>query len=145
MKFTDLYDKHSPLGDVDLVAQAIATELGLNHGQYEALFPLIRFQCGILHRHVVAGVEKRAFSTVQRQGVPVVTSAKAALLDETFPLPDGTRVKWGVATVAQHQARIDYLQGHVDGINNTIERHRSVIREIQAAGVRCMAQLPSAA
>ena len=65
----------------------------------------------------------------------------AALLTSTVALPDGTRVPWGEATIAQHEARIDMLAKHAASELETATRHKAAVEAIRAAGVSCLNEL----
>ena len=65
----------------------------------------------------------------------------AALLTSTVAMPDGTRVPWGEATIAQHEARIDMLAKHAASELETATRHKAAVEAIRAAGVSCLNEL----
>lgn len=62
----------------------------------------------------------------------------APLLSLTVAMPDGSRVPWGEATVAQHEARIAMLSRHANGELETAARHRAAISAIESAGALCL-------
>ena len=66
-------------------------------------------------------------------------------LEQTFPLPDGRRVSWLEATVADHLARIEYLRLHIAGVERTIAEHEDAIELIQRLGGSCLGDVEGAA
>lgn len=52
------------------------------------------------------------------------------LLDSSFALPDGTRVRWGDASVSQHMDRAAYLETQAASVVETAALHRQAIQEI---------------
>jgi hypothetical protein len=65
------------------------------------------------------------------------------LLDSPFALGDGTSVKWGDATVAQHEARADALIKHAAGTAESAARHRKAITDLTQSGARNLRQMMS--
>lgn len=61
------------------------------------------------------------------------TADRNAFLQERFYVPGVGFVTWGAATIAHHQARIDYLMVKVAGIEETAQRHEAAIAEIKKA------------
>lgn len=60
------------------------------------------------------------------------------LLNETFALGDGSKVRWGQATRAEHSQRIIMLTKQSAGIEATAERHRNAIAMLDFAGAVCL-------
>jgi len=62
------------------------------------------------------------------------------LLNKTFSVGDHrhTVVKWGAATIAQHQSRIEMLRKQARGINTTIGRHQDAIAMIEEEHATCL-------
>lgn len=58
-----------------------------------------------------------------------------------FALGNGDRVEWGLATIAQHQERINVLYKNVQGLNETIERHKKAIQLIKENNISCLNDL----
>jgi len=67
----------------------------------------------------------------------------ATILAGEFSLPDGTRVTWGNATRAQHEARAAQLESQATGELETAAIHRSAIKDLSAADVGTLAELVS--
>jgi hypothetical protein len=65
----------------------------------------------------------------------------SALLTSTFALPDGTRVKWGEATVDQHQQRASMFSKQATAAVENAARHINAIRDIEKAGAGCLNDL----
>ena len=101
------------------------------------LLPLVEDYLAHLNRAEVRASEQRAFS--QREGEPT-RLAVAELVDKYFATGDGW-VRWGEATVEDHQARIAFLKKMRTGIDATIERHEEAIKKIIEAGVTCLDEL----
>jgi len=57
-----------------------------------------------------------------------------ALFDKVFALPDGSRVTWGAATGAQHEARAAMLEIMAAGDIETAALHRAAVAEIARNG-----------
>ena len=126
-------------GEPESTAGRIAEALGLNATQREVLWPLLVGYCATVERGRVRAVEHRAGRIATR------TAEREALLAETFALPDGRRVAWGAATVADHEERMAMLTALRDGIDGTIERHRQAIAELVKLKVSCLYDLESVA
>ena len=77
--------------------------------------------------------------------LPPPSDALRSLFQSTFVLGDGRTSTWGQATVAEHRARIRYLEMMSDGLIRTAGYHERAIEIIEDAGVTCLAQAPSAA
>ena len=101
------------------------------------LLPLVEDYLAHLNRAEVRAAEQRAFS--QRKGDPT-RLAVAELVDKYFATGDRW-VRWGEATVEDHQARIAFLKKMHTGIDSTIERHEEAIKKIIEAGVTCLDEL----
>lgn len=67
---------------------------------------------------------------------------EGGLLEMSFWTPSHPEgIQWGIATVADHQERIDYLQTKIAGIAHTISLHSAAVDAITTAGVACLAEL----
>jgi hypothetical protein len=70
----------------------------------------------------------------------------SGLLNTMFsPHHDGTRVTWGEATIAEHEAYITWQRHHITGVERTIALHQTAIEDIRAANVSCLKEVPLAA
>lgn len=56
------------------------------------------------------------------------------LLDSTFALPDGTRVRWADATVTQHEERAGFLEKQASENTKTASMHRRAVDDIRKTG-----------
>lgn len=63
------------------------------------------------------------------------------LLKRRIALGDGTATTWGLATLADHQARLAMLMAQRNGLTETIRRHEEAIRILEESGARCLAEL----
>jgi hypothetical protein len=63
----------------------------------------------------------------------------AELLRDRFVLPDGSLVSWAEATVTQHKARAEYLEGLASGNAETAAIHRRAISDCMDAHVESLA------
>ena len=130
--------------DIEDVTTRVCNHIRLSNDQRMFLWALIRSAVDNVKRNDVRQLEKAA--KPGKFGRPVnPTEDMQRLTDETFALGDGSRVRWGDATIKQHEARIDYLAKQRDGIDATIQRHRAVIEQLRAAGVSCLNELKDAA
>lgn len=146
MSLTDLV--HSNVGlEVEVLAEKALDEL-----PRPELIALIGELVVHERRRVCAARERemwRELISQSREPGPIAKSDRAGssgvkgLLVQRFALGDGTSVEWGAATVDQHETRIAMLQRMRDGIDLTIDRHRSAIEAIHEAGVTCLADLQS--
>lgn len=132
--FEELLREH---GDVDGVAVA----LRLNARQREALEPLMVEKASNIQRNIVNRLERTVFAGKKVD----LTELRAALVAQTFTLPDGRRVCWGEATVEDHAERIVMLVKLRDGIDRTIGRHQRAIEAITEQGVSCLNEIAVAA
>lgn len=64
-----------------------------------------------------------------------------SMLDQSFVLPDGTRVTWGAATVAQHELRAHSLETMATSTLETAARHRTAVQALKSAGVDTLREL----
>ncbi len=142
--FVDLVDELWTC-DQYTTADAIADRLELTRSQREYLIPVIVNSCRMVRRCAAKRVEDaydpaRCRSTVVVGDVPSVDPRLAFLATE-FALPDGSYVSWGAATVVQHEARVVMLDKMRGSLADTIGKHETVIGQIRAANVRCLADL----
>ena len=63
------------------------------------------------------------------------------LLDSGFALPDGTVVKWGDATVAEHTERLGMLTRNAEANIEAAARHQRAIEELRTAGADTLRNL----
>lgn len=85
--------------------------------------------------------ERKAFPS-HRNGTPVdPVSERQKLLGQSFYTLEYGRVTWGEARVEHHKARVEYLRMQVEGIEDTIDRHRRAVELITLSGVSCLAEV----
>lgn len=140
-----LMSQAAELDDDDGVAAGLLlAQLRVNAKATDALRPVIAHAIGMSRRAEVRSVERRAprrglgssFDSVQ---------ARKEMAEAFFALGDGTRVRWGEATVAQHRQRIAMLEKMRAGLSETVARHEAAISEIEAAGVSCLDEIEEVA
>lgn len=109
--------------------------------------PIIEAEVNRIRRSVTRTIESRVFgqgSTRRTFGEIIDDLAlRKELLSESFVLPDGRFVRWGAATIEDHQARIGMLLHHIAGVELTVERHRAATNEILTQGVTCLDEIDS--
>lgn len=66
------------------------------------------------------------------------------LLETVVALGDGTRVKWGDATLDQHARRAEMLERNAGANFEAASRHRIAIRELEASGATTLRDMVSA-
>lgn len=120
-------------------AEGIAAALRLSKAQREALMPLIADEVRRLERSDTRSVESSTPRTGGRLPVD-----RCALMRRSFALPDGSFVRWGQATVEDHQARIGMLAKLRNGLDATIGRHAVAVEQILAADVTCLDEISDA-
>lgn len=93
-------------------------------------------------RSIVSDFEKSAFRALVKSKpflpLPIDDTALdrfRALYDESFSLADGRDVKWGDATIEEHEQRIAMLESMQRGIAEAIGHHVQAISLIRAEGV----------
>jgi len=67
------------------------------------------------------------------------------LLGSEFALPDGTRVRWGAATVDQHRERFELFRRNAHANLEGAARHRRAIEALEAAHVSSLYELAARA
>lgn len=140
------------LGDPAATAEKVMKALKLNQHQSDMLGPVITDEVRRSARSRVRKLERQAGLELRdRRGAsesqePVnVPSARELLLQKGFTVEGGRYVLWGEATVADHESRIALLDKNRKGLGRTIKEHRDAIRQIEAAGVTCLLEVPEAA
>lgn len=114
-------------------------------GSVELLMPLI--EDGVAHerRNATREVERSALHSGSARRVigDVIDSVndRKRLLDASFALGDGRIVRWGEATIADHQARIELLARMRAGLTETMGQHEQAIALIESHGVTCLDEI----
>lgn len=135
---------HDDDGDA---AEAYLKAIGVRPSAAEQLHPVIEWAIAHQRRRDVRTVERAAFGSRRRTLGNVVDSVgeRKRLLDASFALGDGRFVRWGEATIADHEARVAFLEAHVAGVRTTIDRHLEAVALLHAHGVTCLDELTEAA
>lgn len=127
-----LVAQHDQLDDDDLAQMAIRA------ASPAELAPLVL--------NIVRAARRRLTRAAEREVARLISNGvdldrietRKILLNETFPLEDGTFVSWGEATIADHQKRLEVLCSKRDGLNATIALHHHAIEKIAEHGARCL-------
>lgn len=69
----------------------------------------------------------------------------AELLDSTFALSNGERVKWGAATIDDHRDRLAMFTANAKANMQGAARHSAAIDELEASGAPCLNDLTAVA
>ena len=146
----------SPGGDIEFLKPgtnqwAKVDEEGLSWKDLaDLVFPAVAAQATFVRRGIVRREESTAFSQqkAEIEGHPAdaadPTDARRTLLElNTYVDHDTGYVPWGDLTGDQHEARIDFLERKMWGINVTVDRHRLAVKLIKNEGVSCLNDLPS--
>jgi len=123
----------------------------------EQLVALFADAIATMRRHEVRNIEQEAFTPLPLEVTDIegfeehLTDVVAArppvkipreqfieLLDRSFAIGRHLRVRWGEATVEQHQQRVEMLGKQVSGLEATINRHLQAIAVIEEEGVSCL-------
>lgn len=79
--------------------------------------PAVLSEARRLARQMMRASEDRAFSS------PEGSRERLSLGDVVFAMPDGTRVSWAQATLAQHAMRTAWLRTYITSVEEDLERH----------------------
>lgn len=143
-KFTALANKYLTGDDFAAAAKKLLSALRVPKPAIAILLPIVANAIRLVARDDTREAEREAFASprsASEPGAPRTAIAWSDFLKDTFALGDGRWVKWGEATVPDHLARIEYLGLKRDGIEQTMNRHRLAVEQIQAAGVSCLNKL----
>ena len=131
--------------DDDKAAEAALDDLGkLNQRARGLLLPVLSEAVLMVRRADTRQVERATPVRAVWDGETSLERRRQRL-EQTFPLPDGRRVSWLEATVADHLARIEYLRLHIAGVERTIAEHQDAIDLIQRLGGSCLGDVEGAA
>jgi hypothetical protein len=134
-------DTDRAVTDVDL-ARVLLDAL-CSSGQVDLLLPILTDEVRRLRRRRVAWIERQTFGG-QAGGEPA-EGGWLRLLPESFVLPDGRMVTWGTATVEDHEARVEWLNGQIHALVSDVDRHEQAVKLIREHGVTCLAEIEAAA
>jgi hypothetical protein len=106
------------------------------------LVPILAKEIAQMRRRHVRGVEQKVRFTGEASAAD---GGWLQLLPEGFAIPDGRFVTWAEATVEDHEARIEWLQGQIEALGQDVDRHQQAIKLIREHGVTCLAEVEDAA
>ncbi len=116
--------------------------IGLPKKFHELLYPLIRAECIRQHRYATRIAERVGIegeeSPVNEQDEPTVS--RTSFLAERF-FNGSDWVVWSLATVADHEGRIEFQASLKRGLDKDIKRHRWAIDQIKSHNVTCLAEI----
>ena len=131
-----------PEADDTTIAGRIMEELRVPARPTAVLLPVVAASVRLQRRGGTRSSERKAFGPAQDlESCEDRVLARKHLMSTAFPVEQGRFVSWADATVAEHEARIEFLTKLAGGIHATIDRHREAIRLITDGGVSCLADL----
>lgn len=118
------------------------------HDLREKLFPYTRAHMVGLKRARVRTIEDEVFADSDgalKSESPTANllTNRLLLVTETFSLPDGSRVAWLEATVAQHNERAAMQRRLAGTCLVDAERHDQAAKLITESNVTCLAEIES--
>lgn len=91
------------------------------------------------HHRIIANIFDEAVDKqIEEKAREIGMEWTAELLTTTFAMPDGTRVKWGEATLEQHRTRSAQLAKNASRNLEAATRHRVAINTIAESGASCL-------
>ena len=111
------------------------------------LFPYVRNSMRILKRNRCRAIERLVFTgddgdgTAEERHAVDLLAERRKLVDESFALPDGRRVRWLDATAADHRARAEWQRSKAKGHIDDAERHEVAASVIEEFNVSCLAEI----
>ena len=140
-RLRDLYEPY--LSEHDAAVAALKA-LKVREPALSLLLPLVIRDVEWQRRMDVRAVEA-AHPRGKRDSAEAASSPmlRAALLLRVFAVGDGRLVRWGEATVDDHQLRIDFLTRQIIGTQETIGRHADSIVLITSHDVKCLDEVAS--
>lgn len=105
----------------------------------EFVWPALLAAAQRISRNEARVIENRALAPAAREA-----NQKARLqLPTTVFRVGGEEIRWGTATVPQHEARIAWQLGQIQGITTDVDRHKAAIQLIQTSRrARCLNDIP---
>lgn len=134
----EYFGQVADVDDFDVATDKVLDLIGKNWRT--VLHGAVRDQLVFHRRYQVRTIERQAPKSnaesdpgTEAAEVPSLNLLRAELLASSFSV-DGKkpRVLWGEATVADHEARIEYLTKHVTGLQRTIGRHEEAVALIRS-------------
>lgn len=124
------------------VAEKVAASYRTLAAYRDATMPLVADEVRRLRRRDDRAIQWPTTTQRMREGVAVSPAEeRSRWLSMRLLVPGRPPVTFGAATVADHEARIAYLEGLRSGIATTIAVHEDAIRRIREAGVSCLLDL----
>lgn len=139
-KFAKLAHLHLTGDDFIAAAKKLLRALHVPGPAITILLPVIANAVRLVVRDGTREAERAVFSP-EANSAEATSATRTGFLANTFALPDGRWVTWGEATIADHAARIEYLEKLRGGIELTIGRHRDTIERLTGAGASCLNEL----
>lgn len=115
----------------DIAEKVLARLMRDRDSAMQFLLPLVAHAITTRWRIAMLRTER---ASVLEPGPADPTADRQAFLAERFYVPDVGFVTWEEATVAHHEARIEFLSKKIVGLEQTVARHQEAIELIQAAG-----------
>lgn len=137
----DLLEQH-PEWDDDAVAAAALGTASSKAALVALVHPLATWESINVRRSLTRQEERKAFKPTRKVDP---TAQRKGLLDKGFLVPGKGLVRWGDATVEDHEARIVYLESMRGAIAKTVAQHQEAIDEIRSHGVSCLYEIEVAA
>lgn len=87
------------------------------------------------------------FQQVAEQWKPIEAAMAftEAFLDTEFKLGDGTKVRWGDATLDDHLTRITYMTKMIEGHQEDVRLHEQIVALITESGARTLREIRAVA
>lgn len=132
----------TPHSNDESIADRLMRSLGVSTTARKSLLQLVAEEVAHQRRALTASLERSVFTSPRNliDSDPVdVVADRACLLAETFSLGGSRgRVRWGEATIQDHEQRILFLESYRTALNETIRRHTDAIELIRINGVHCL-------
>ena len=125
------------MGDPDETAGAVFNALNVPAKWADLFYGVVRDECRRRSRSFIRDLEAGQ-TPPENQIMPAGSGSRVTLLESSFY--NGTQyVKWGEATVDDHQGRIDHQTVMRGGIDADIARHGAAIDSIKSTpGATCL-------
>jgi len=128
-------------------ASKILADLGVHGDAVDCLHPVVANAVRMLNRASTRFVERVASGIIRNADDDDETTtryeARLELMGKGFATRSWGWVRWGEATVEQHEERIAMLARIRGGIDDTIDLHAEAIAEITSAGAACLNEVRS--
>lgn len=139
--YREWLDSFAGINDQFKAAEAALDSLGRQSQRVRSLLYPILVEALVIHRRSTTRNVERQTPLGKVYGGETTIDQRRKRLESTFALPDGRRVAWSEATRTDHEERIAYLERHMQGVQRTIDEHRTAIDLIDQHGVTCLADI----